>query len=140
MAMWIWLASGGALLLVELMTANLLFASLAVSALAAAGAAGLGYDAVVQTVVFGVAAILSLVFIRPVALRHLKKTKPDAATNTDALIGTFAFTLTIVSETGGQIKLAGEVWTAKTEGGSIAADKKVFVTAIRGATAIIKEA
>lgn len=140
MAMWIWLASGGALLLVELMTANLLFASLAVSALAAAGAAGLGYDAVVQTVVFGVAAILSLVFIRPVALRHLKKTKPDAATNTDALIGTFAFTLTTVSETGGQIKLAGEVWTAKTEGGSIAADKKVFVTAIRGATAIIKEA
>lgn len=138
--MWIWLASGGALLLVELMTANLLFASLAVSALAAAGAAGLGYDAVVQTVVFGVAAILSLVFIRPVALRHLKKTKPDAATNTDALIGTFAFTLTSVSETGGQIKLAGEVWTAKTEGGSIAADKKVFVTAIRGATAIIKEA
>ena len=140
MAMWIWLATGGALLLVELMTANLLFASLAVSALAAAGAAGLGYDAVVQTVVFGVVAILSLVFIRPVALRHLKKTKPDAATNTDALIGTFAFTLTTVSETGGQIKLAGEVWTAKTEGGSIAADKKVFVTAIRGATAIIKEA
>jgi membrane protein implicated in regulation of membrane protease activity len=48
--------------------------------------------------------------------------------------------LTSVSETGGQIKLAGEVWTAKTESGSIAADQKVFVTAIRGATAIIKEA
>ena len=140
MAIWIWLAAGGALLLVELMTANLLFASLAVSALAAAAAAGLGFDAVVQTIVFGIAAIVSLAVIRPVALRHLKKPKPDAASNIDALIGAFAFTLTDVTETGGQIKLVGEVWTAKTDSGSIAADKKVFVTAIRGATAIIKEA
>lgn len=138
--MWVWLAAGGALLLVELMTANLLFASLAVSALAAGAAAGLGFDAVVQTIVFGVAAFVSLALIRPVALRHLKKSKPDAATNTDALIGAFAFTMSSVTETGGQIKLAGEVWTAKTSGGSIAADQKVFVTAIRGATAIIKEA
>jgi membrane protein implicated in regulation of membrane protease activity len=140
MAMWVWLAAGGALMLVELMTANLLFASLAVSALAAGAAAGLGFDGVVQTIVFGIAAVVSLFFLRPIALKHLKKTKPDSATNTDALIGAFAFTMTSVSETGGQIKLAGEVWTAKTESGSIAADQKVFVTAIRGATAIIKEA
>ena len=122
-------------MLVELMTANLLFASLAAGA-----AAGLGFDGVVQTIVFGIAAVVSLFFLRPIALKHLKKTRPDAATNTDALIGAFAFTMTSVSETGGQIKLAGEVWTAKTEGSTIAADQKVFVTAIRGATAIIKEA
>lgn len=140
MAMWIWLAAGGVLLLVELMTADLLFASLAAAALAAAAAAGLGFDGVIQTIVFGIAALVSLIFIRPVALRHLRKPRPDATTNTDALIGAFAFTMTEVTEAGGQIKLAGEVWTAKTTNGAIAADQKVFVTAIRGATAIIKEA
>lgn len=138
--MWIWFAAAGVLLLVELLTANLLFASLAVSALAATAAAALGFDMVVQTIVFAVASVASLTFLRPIALKHLKKPKADSTTNTDALIGVSAFTLTQVAETGGQVKLAGEVWTAKTEHGSIAADQKVVVTAIRGATAIVKEA
>jgi len=140
MAMWIWLAASGVLLLVELITADLLFASLAISALAAAGAAGLGADIVVQGIVFGVAAAISLLLLRPIALKHMRKQPLDAATNTDALLGQEAFTLTEVNEMGGQVKLSGETWSAKTEGVVIAADKKVLVTAIRGATAIIKEA
>jgi membrane protein implicated in regulation of membrane protease activity len=139
MTMWIWLAASGALLLVELLTADLLFASLAISALAAAGAAGLGADIVVQGIVFGVAAVLSLALLRPIALKHLKLRGTRSATNTDALIGKEAFTLTEVNERSGQIKLSGEVWSARTESGEIASGNTVTVTAIRGATAIIKE-
>lgn len=139
MAMWIWLAISGSLMLIELMTANLLFASLAVSALAAAGAAGLGADIVVQGFTFGVAALLSLLLLRPIALKHLKMRGSPAATNVDALIGAEAITMTQVTDRSGQVKLTGETWSAKTLEGTIAADQKVQVVAIRGATAIIKE-
>jgi membrane protein implicated in regulation of membrane protease activity len=140
MAMWIWFAAAGVLLLVELLTANLLFASLAISAIAAAVAAGLGFDMVIQGIVFGLASAISLILLRPIALKHLKKQKPNSATNTDALLGAQAFTMTRVTESAGEIKLAGEIWSAKTESGDIEANKKVSVKAIRGATAIIKEA
>jgi membrane protein implicated in regulation of membrane protease activity len=138
--MWIWFAAAGVLLLVEIITADLLFASLAISALAATGAAALGADIAVQGLVFGVAAAISLLLLRPIALKHLRKQPANGATNTDALLGAEAVTLTEVTEFAGQVKLAGEVWSAKTEGAAIAAERKVLVTAIRGATAIIKEA
>lgn len=125
-------------MLVELLTANLLFASLAISALAAAGAAGLGADIVVQGITFAVASVLSLLLLRPIALKHLKMKGTPAATNVDALIGAEAITLTEVTDRSGQVKLTGEVWSAKTQSGVIAADEKVVVVAIRGATAIIK--
>ncbi len=126
-------------MLVELLTADLLFASLAVSALAATGAAALGADIVVQGIVFAVAAAISLLLLRPIALKHMRKQEPKGATNTDALLGAEALSMTEVNENGGQVKLSGEIWSAKTESGVIAPQKKVLVTAIRGATAIVKE-
>lgn len=126
--------------MVEIITADLLFASLAISALAATGAAALGADIAVQGLVFGIAAAISLLLLRPIALKHLRRQAPNGATNTHALIGAEAVTLTEVTEFSGQVKLAGEVWSAKTEGAAITAERKVLVTAIRGATAIIKEA
>jgi membrane protein implicated in regulation of membrane protease activity len=140
MATLIWFAAAGVLLLVEIITADLLFASLAISALAATGAAALGADVATQGLVFGIAAAISLLLLRPIALKHLRKQPRNGATNTDALLGAEAHTLTEVTEFAGQIKLAGEVWSAKTEGAAIPAERKVSVLAIRGATAIIKEA
>lgn len=139
MVSWIWLVLAGVLMLIELLTANLLFASLAISALAAAGAAALGADMVVQGITFGVAAALSLILLRPFALKYLKVRGTPAATNVDALIGAEAITLTQVTDRSGQVKLTGETWSAKTVSGVIASDQKVQVVSIRGATAIIKE-
>jgi membrane protein implicated in regulation of membrane protease activity len=139
MALWIWLAISGALMLAELLTANLLFASLAVSALAAAGASALGGDIVFQGVTFGFAALLSLLLLRPIALKHLKVKGTPAATNIHALIGAEAISLTEVDDRSGQVKLIGEVWSARTESGTVGAGQRVQVVAIHGATAIIKE-
>lgn len=140
MTMWIWFAAAGVLLLVELLTANLLFASLAVSALAATAAAALGATMGIQGLVFGLAAAISLFLLRPIALRYIKKPSPETATNIDALLGAQALTLSEVTQFAGQVQLAGEVWSARTITGSVAADKTVRVTQIRGATAIIQEA
>ena len=138
MQMWMWFAAAGVLLVVEMLTVDLLFASLAFSALLAAGANGLGYGVAIQGVVFGVGAIGSLMFLRPIALRHLKKKPADHATNVEALIGAPALTLSVITENDGLIKLSGETWSARSNKGEIENGARVEVVAIEGATAVVK--
>jgi membrane protein implicated in regulation of membrane protease activity len=139
MQLWMWLAAAGGLLVVEMLTVDLLFASLAFSALMAAAANGLGFDMATQGVVFGLAAALSLFILRPIALRHLKKRPPDFATNVEALIGAPALALSEINDLSGQVKLSGEVWSARSESGLIAPDSRVEVIAIEGATAVVRK-
>ena len=138
MPIWMWLAASGALLVIEILTVDLLFASLAFSALLAAGANALGFSVVVQGVVFGVGAIGSLMFLRPIALRHLKKKPADHATNIEALIGAPAMTLSAITEHDGLVKLSGETWSARSNAGEIEVGSQVEVVAIEGATAVVK--
>ena len=138
MQLWMWFAAAGVLLIVEILTVDLLFASLAFSALLAAGANGLGYGVAIQGVVFGVGAVGSLMFLRPVALRHLKKKPADHATNVEALIGAPALTLSPVNENEGLVKLSGETWSARSNKGEIESGARVEVVAIEGATAVVK--
>ena len=133
-----WLAASGALLVIEILTVDLLFASLAFSALLAAGANALGFGVVVQGVVFGVGAIGSLMFLRPIALRHLKKKPADHATNIEALIGAPAMTLSAITDHDGLVKLSGETWSARSNTGEIEFGSQVEVVAIEGATAVVK--
>ena len=133
-----WLAASGALLVVEILTVDLLFASLAFSALLAAGANALGFNVVIQGIVFGVGAIGSLMFLRPIALRHLKKKPADHATNIEALIGAPAMTLSAITEHDGLVKLSGETWSARSNTGEIEVGSQVEVVAIEGATAVVK--
>ena len=138
MQIWMWLAAGGALLVAEMLTVDLLFASLAFSAFMAAIANALGYNMAVQGFTFGVAAILSLFILRPIALKHLKKTTPNFETNVDALVGADALALTDVNDMSGQVKLNGETWSARTQSGEIPSGSRVEVLSIEGATAVIK--
>ena len=138
MQLWMWFAAAGVLLIVEILTVDLLFASLAFSALLAAGANALGYGVAIQGVVFGVGAVSSLMFLRPIALRHLKKKPADHATNVEALIGAPAVTLSAVTELEGRVKLSGETWSARSNKGEIESGARVEVVAIEGATAVVK--
>ena len=133
-----WLGAAGALLVAEMLTVDLLFASLAFSAFMAAIANGLGFEMAAQGLVFGLAAGVSLFILRPIALKHLKKRPADFATNVDALIGAPAVALTEVTVQNGQVKLSGEIWSARSQGASISKDSILEVVAIEGATAIVK--
>jgi membrane protein implicated in regulation of membrane protease activity len=138
MQLWMWLGAAGALLVAEMLTVDLLFASLAFSAFMAAIANGLGFEMAAQGLVFGVAAAVSLFVLRPIALKHLKKRPADFATNVDALIGAPAVALTEVTVHNGQVKLSGEIWSARSQGALISKDSILEVVAIEGATAIVK--
>ena len=137
MTIWMWAVVIVILIVVELLTVDLLFASLAIAATAALIANALGYEMPIQGIAFALFATLSLLFLRPIALKHLKKEVPGFATNMDALIGAPAIALTEVDQNGGQIKLSGEVWSARSAVGTISTNTQLTVISIEGATALV---
>ncbi|HYY33448.1 MAG TPA: NfeD family protein [Gaiellaceae bacterium] len=136
----IWLIVAAALVGVEVFSLTFLFGPLAVAASLAALVAGLGLGAVVQIAVFAGAAIGSLAVLRPIALSHVRTAIP-ARTGTAALVGKSAVVLDRVDENAGRIKLAGEVWSARSYDGEQVFEpgQRVSVLEIQGATALVSD-
>ena len=139
MEVWVWLVAAGTLAIIETMTANLLFASLAIAAGSALVTAIAGGGFLAQGIAFAVSSVITLALLRPLALREIQRRTPQANTNTDALIGASATTRTVVSRDTGEIDLRGEVWSARTSEGIIPQGHRVIVSTIDGATAIVTQ-
>ncbi|MFI5682913.1 NfeD family protein [Streptomyces sp. NPDC051636] len=136
---WVWWLVGAAALGIPLVvTAMPEFGMLAVGAVAAAVAAGLGLDVVVQVLAFVVVSVALIAVVRPIAARHGRQ-RPRLATGIDALRGKQAVVLERVDGSGGRIKLAGEVWSARSLHTDHAYEvgQEVDVVDIEGATAIV---
>ena len=141
MPVWaIWLIVAAALVGVEVFTLTFLAGPLAIAAALAALAAVLGGGAVVQIIVFAVAAIGSLAIVRPIAVSHLRTGIP-ARTGAAALVGQNALVLERVDGNSGQVKLAGEVWSARSYDSEQAFEpgERVSVLEIKGATALVSD-
>jgi len=137
----LWMIAAGVLAVGEIVSLSFFMGPVAVAAIAAAIAAAVGGGLAVQIVVFIVAAIASIGVLRPVARRHLK-TPSQLRTGTQALVGKQAEVLERVDRRGGQIKLAGEIWTARSydEDDVLEAGTQAHVMKIDGATALVVEA
>lgn len=139
MAALIWLVAGVVLAAAEAMTGDLFLLMLAGGALGTAGVSALtDFPIWLDAIVFGVLSIALLLGVRPALLRRFAS-PPDTATNVDALTGKHALVLEAVGEHAGQVKLDGEVWTARpldaTE--SYPPGTTVTVMKIDGATAVV---
>lgn len=136
---WVWWLVGAAALGIPLVvTAMPEFGMLAVGAVAAAVAAGFGFDVVVQVIAFLAVSVALIAVVRPIAARHSRQ-RPQLATGIDALKGKQAVVLERVDRTGGRIKLAGEIWSARALDTARTYDvgAEVDVVDIEGATAIV---
>ncbi|MGW2639719.1 NfeD family protein [Streptomyces sp. NPDC001348] len=136
---WVWWLVGAAALGIPLVvTAMPEFGMLAVGAVAAAVAAGLGLDVVVQVLAFVVVSVALIAVVRPIAARHGRQL-PQLVTGVDALKGKQAVVLERVDGSDGRIKLAGEVWSARSLHPDRAYEvgQEVDVVEIEGATAIV---
>ena len=136
----LWVAGALVLGLLELTSLDLVFGMLVAGALAAGGAAVLGFSFLVQALVFTAVSTVGLLVARPYIKRVVDRSVPDAPTNVAALTGRSAVTLTEVDDRGGQVKLSGETWSARTvdREARIAADTDVVVDRIDGATALVR--
>ncbi|QCB93423.1 NfeD family protein [Cellulomonas shaoxiangyii] len=139
---WLWWV-GGALLLgvLEMVSLDLVLIMFAGGALAGGVAYALGAPLVVQFVVAAVAAVALLLLLRPWLLRHLRSRVDLPETNTAALLGRPAVVVADVDGMTGRVKLAGEVWSARTADGSVLPPGTAVVVArIEGATAVVAAA
>jgi len=136
----IWMIAAGVLAIGEILSLSFFLGPIAVAAVVAAVAALIGAGVALQLVVFIVASAASLLVLRPIARRHLH-TPAQLRTGTAALVGERAVVLERVDGDGGQVKLAGEVWSARAydEDEVMEPGARVQVMQIRGATALVSE-
>ncbi|MGP3981569.1 NfeD family protein [Streptomyces sp. KR80] len=136
---WVWwLIAAVGLGIPLVLTAMPEFGMFAVGAVAAAVADVLGGGKVVQVLVFAVVSVALIAVVRPIAARH-RNQRPQLASGIDALRGRQAVVLERVDANGGRIKLAGEIWSARTLDADQVCEvgQQVDIVEIDGATAVV---
>lgn len=136
----LWMIAAGVLAVGEMLTLGFFAGPIAIAAVTAAIVALAGGGLALQWIVFTAMSAASLVVLRPIARRHMR-TPGQLRTGTAALVGASAVVLERVDRDGGTVKLAGEVWTARSYDDDHAFEPgaRVEVLKIDGATALVSE-
>lgn len=136
----IWLIVLVVLVTGEAITVGLTFIWFAVGALGGLVVAVLGGPIWLQVVVFLALSAVTLVLVRPAAAKLL--TPGISPTNADRVIGQIALVteeIDNIAETG-QVKLFGQVWSARSETGEIiSAQNRVRILRIEGVKVFVRE-
>lgn len=135
----VWLILGIVLIIAEVISGDFVLIMLGLGALFGAGSAALTGNVFIDIAVFAVTSVGMLVLARP-ALKRRFLAGPNIRMHTDALIGTRAVVLSTVDFESGQVKIAGDVWTARSmsqDHPPIAPGTSVTVVEISGATAVV---
>jgi membrane protein implicated in regulation of membrane protease activity len=137
MAALFWLIGGIALIAAEILSGDFFLLMVGVGALAAAGSEWAFGNTIVSSAVFALVSIGLVTFARPWLKRRMHGELVH--TNADALIGRRAVTVSAVDGSGGQVRLDGDVWSARAfdDNQAIAPGTPVTVVEIAGATAVV---
>jgi membrane protein implicated in regulation of membrane protease activity len=138
---WVWwIVAAGILAVGEIATLGFFLGPIAIAAALAALVAVAGGSLAAQWIVFVAASTATLLVLRPIARRHMR-TPARIRTGTAALVGRRAMVLERVDVHGGQVKIGGEVWSARAydEDEVIEPGTRVEVMQIDGATALVAE-
>ena len=136
----LWLGAAVALGVAELATLDLVLLMLAAGCLAGVVLGVAGVPLVLQALAAVAASAAMLVLVRPSVVRRLHS-GPTLVQGHAALVGSEGFAVTSVDARTGQVRLGGEVWTARPydETAVIPEGARVQVFEIRGATAYVHE-
>ncbi|WP_019065242.1 NfeD family protein [Streptomyces prunicolor] len=134
----IWLIIAAVLAAAEIFTLTTALGMLSAAALVTAGSAAVGLPLPFQFLVFAIIATVTVLFVRPVALRHVLQPQAERF-GVDALVGKPACVVSEVTGMGGRVRIDGEEWTARAydETLVIPPGKTVDVMEISGATALV---
>jgi membrane protein implicated in regulation of membrane protease activity len=135
----VWVVIAVVLIVAEATTTAFVAIYFGVAALAAAGLAVLGLAVALQLVAFGALAVGALLLTRP-ALRRAMGRSSGLRTGVDAMQGKIGIVTAPIAELNpGQVKVGGEMWTARSfyDGESIPAGTRVEVVKVEGVTALV---
>ena len=110
----IWFIVAAALMAGELAVTAAILGPIGLAAVGAGVVAALGGSDEAQIVGFIALTLLSLLVARPIAKRHLLAPPAPLRTNAPALVGQPALVLEQVDLDSGQVKVGGEVWSARS--------------------------
>ncbi|MFF7655976.1 NfeD family protein [Streptomyces sp. NPDC007983] len=137
---WVWwLIAAVGLGIPLVLTAMPEFGMVAVGAVAGAITDALGGGVVLQVIVFCAVSVALVAVVRPMAVRS-RRQQPGLRSGVEALKGRQAVVLERVDASGdGRIKLAGEIWSARSldPGQAYEPGQQVDVVEIDGATAVV---
>ena len=125
----IWILISVLGLIIELGSGDLFILCFSIGALAASATAAFGLGIVPQLIAMALCSLLSIYFIRPMALRYLHRNDPDRVSNADALIGREGRVSEAIAEGGsGRVAIDGDDWKAvSVDGQAIKKGEKVKV-------------
>ena len=115
--MWqVWAVVAVICLILELSSGDFFIICFSIGAVFALISAVLGLSFYWQIFIFAIFSLLSVIFVRPVALRWLHKNEPNKPTNADALIGrTGRVTEAITKGGNGYVQIDGDLWKAVSQ-------------------------
>lgn len=139
--MWIfWLIAAGVFFIIEMATIGFLVFWLGIGAILAMITSFITDSVLIQLLVFVVTSIILLIFTRPLLNKFIKSTK-DVKTNAYSIIGKKGIVVLDINNTdgSGQIKVNGEVWSAKSDTDEIILQNtKIEVVDIDGVKAVVR--
>jgi membrane protein implicated in regulation of membrane protease activity len=135
-----WAGLAVLLAVLELTSLDLVFAMCAAGAVIGVIAAIVGLPIFVQVLAASAAAVAMLALVRPNIVRQLHS-GPELRLGHSALVGRTAIVVEEVSSQSGQIRIGGELWTARPydDESVIGQGSTVDVLQIKGATALVQE-
>ena len=112
--MWqVWAVVAVLCLILELSSGDFFIICFSIGAVFGVISAAVGLSVYWQLFIFAVFSLLSVIFVRPVALRWLHKNDPNKASNADALLGrTGRVTEEIKTGNSGYVQIDGDLWKA----------------------------
>lgn len=140
--MWsIWLIVAGFFFILEIATTGFLVCWLGVGALLAMILSFFVDNIVLQVMLFAISSVILILFTKPLVKKFIdKKTIP---TNIDSIIGKEGIVIETIDtiKAVGQVKLGGEVWSAKSFVENVVIEKgaKVVVKEINGVKLVVEE-
>jgi membrane protein implicated in regulation of membrane protease activity len=134
----VWLGLAVGLGVLELFSLDLILLMLAAGAIVGMVAAVIGLEGWVQVLAAVAASVAALGLVRPSVVKRLHA-GPTLVLGHDALVGKTAVVVEQVSSQGGQVRIGGELWTARPydDDAVIELGAKVDVFQIKGATAMV---
>lgn len=112
--MWqVWAIVAVLCLILELSSGDFFIICFSIGAVFGVIGAAVGLNIYWQIAVFALFSLLSVLFVRPIALRYLHKNEPNKPSNADALLGrTGRVTEAIKAGRKGYVQIDGDLWRA----------------------------
>jgi len=136
----IWIIIAVAMLAVEATTTSFFTIYFGISAAIVAILAAVGVPVVVQILAFGLIGVGGLILTRPALKRMAGADSPAVPTGVDAMRGRIGVVTAPIGELDpGQVKLGGEIWSARSyfEHEAIPLGTRVEVVEVKGVTALV---